>query len=99
MDRLPGGSSIPANDGGDRFTARSRGRFLDGSGEAGSSRVMVRLGSVPCTPLVLTAGPICMIQRGKLFWRRAALLGGTALVIQIGTGHCVRDTVDVNVGG
>jgi len=100
MDRLPGGPSIPANNGGGRFTAGRWGRFLDSSGEAGSSRVVMRLGSVPyTTPLVLTAGPIRMIQRGKLVGRRAALVGGTALVIQIGTGHRVRDAVDVNVGG
>jgi len=100
MDSLPGRSGISTSDSGYMLVTGSWGRLLDGSGEAGSSGIMVTLGSIPRPTLLVLTRPVCVVQSGKVVgWWAAAFLGEPTLVVQVGTSHRVRKAVDVDIGG
>jgi len=100
MGRFSGRTTIPPSKIRGGLITGSWGRFLDGGGEAGSSRVVVALGSIPCAiTLLIFATSNCVIQGGKIVGRRAAFRGMTALIVYVGTNHRVRNTIEVDICG
>lgn len=96
MGGFPSWSCIPASGSGCRLTTGGWGGFLDSSGEAGSSGVVMALRSI--TFLVFSTS-VRVIQGGKFVRRWAVLLGMTPLAVQVGASHRITNTVDVDVGG
>ena len=75
-------AAIPPNNIRRGIVTGNWGRFLDGSSEASSSRVVVALGSIPCaTTFLVFATSDRMIQGGEIVRRWAVFLGMTALII------------------